>query len=81
MAYNVIIHLPNADPIVAEMEALPEANATLILCKEPRQRDGKPIHYLTPEATAIIFPLSQITFIEIVPGEMDREELLEFYRE
>ncbi|MBC7243403.1 MAG: hypothetical protein H5T60_13285 [Anaerolineae bacterium] len=81
MGYTVLIHLPNEDPVLAEMEELPPPNATYIICTEARRRDGKPLHYLTPEATAFIFPLSRISFIEILPGEAERGELLGFFRE
>ncbi len=81
MAHTVIIHLANEDPIVAEMEALPDATATCVFCTEPRRRDGKPVHYISPEAGTIVFPWSRITFIEVMSSEIDRGEVLEFFRE
>jgi hypothetical protein len=81
MAHTVIIHLANEDPIVAEIEELPDPTATCISCTEPRRRDGKPVHYISPEAGIVLFPWSRITFIEVMSGPADRGEVLEFYRE
>ena len=81
MAYTVIIHLMNEDPIVAEMESLPEANSTCVCCTEVRRRDGKPVHYVAPEAQTVIFPWSRITFIEVLGGEVERADVLEFFRD
>ena len=81
MAHTVIIHLANEDPIVAEMESLPDVNATCVFCTEPRRRDGKPVHYISPDAGIIVFPWSRITFIEVMAGAVERGDVLEFFRE
>ena len=81
MAYTVLIHPANEDPILAEMESLPDTNSACVYCTETRRRDGKPVHYITPEASTIIFPWSRITFIEVLASEADRGEVLEFFRE
>ena len=81
MAYTVILHLANEDAVLAELEKLPEPNSTCVICSGVRRRDGKPLHYVTPEATAFIFPWSRISFIEVLPGEAERGELLEFFRD
>jgi len=81
MAFTVIIHLANEDPLLAEMESLPEPNSTCVTCTEVRRRDGKPVHYVTPEASTFIFPWSRINFIEVLRGEVARGEVLEFFRD
>jgi hypothetical protein len=81
MAHTVIIHFASEDPAVAEMETLPEPNSTCITCTEIRRRDGKPLHYITPEASTFIFPWARISFIEVLTSEIERGDVLEFYRD
>ena len=41
MAITVQLHILNEDPIVAEVEALPGPQDTLVVVSNPRLRDGK----------------------------------------
>ena len=80
MALEVIIHLHNEDPIVAEMEALPDPVDQCIVITNPRRRDGRSLHYVTEGASAFIFPWTRISFIEVMATEEARE-VIEFFRE
>lgn len=80
MAYTVIIHIQNEDPILAEMETLPAAADTLVSFSNPRKRDGKPLYYLTEGSVAYIFPLWRISFIEVMGSQAEEEEIVGFYR-
>jgi hypothetical protein len=80
MAYEVIIHVMNEDPILAEMESLPDPTDQSIVLLNPRRRDGRPLHYVTEGATAFIFPWTRITFIEVMETE-EAKEVVEFFRE
>jgi hypothetical protein len=80
MAYTILIHLINSDPIVAEMDQLPDPQDQIITVNNPRQRDGKYLHYVEPDVQTVIFPWSRITFIEVMPTEED-EEIVGFIRE
>ena len=81
MSFTVLIHIANADPIVAEMDSMPSATATHIVCTNPRARDGKIPHYIDPEAIRFIFPWHRITFVEAYPSEEDRAEVETFFRD
>ena len=81
MARSVIIHLINEDPILAEMEDLPTTTATNVSFTNPRKRDGKPAQWVTPGATAFIFSMGRINFIEIMTSEEERRNVIEFFRE
>jgi len=93
MAQTVIIHLVNADPILAEVEDLenldgpvlecmnPHLDGPVLECMNPRRRDGKQLHYITPEATSFLFPWHRISFIELMPSEIERGEVVEFFRD
>ena len=80
MAMEVIVHLMNEDPIVAEIESWPDPTHQSIVIHNPRRRDGRPLHYITEGATAFIFPWNRITFIEVMETE-EAKEVVEFFRE
>lgn len=80
MPYTVVVHISNEDPIMAEMEELPATTDTIVTLKNPRRRDGKDIHYLQNDVISIIWPVNQISFIEVLPGEGE-EKIIGFVRE
>lgn len=80
MAYEVIVHLHNEDPILADMDSLPNPSDQCVFISNPRRRDGRSVHYVTEGASSFIFPWSRITFIEIMRSEEDKE-VVEFFRD
>ncbi len=80
MSIEVIIHLQNEDPIVAEIEEIPDPTHQTLTFTNPRRRDGRPLHYVTEGATSFIFPWHRISFIEIMEEEA-AEEVVEFFRD
>jgi hypothetical protein len=77
---TVFVHLTNDEPIVAEMEKMPEPTDTCLVCMNPRKRDGKEVHYVLSEVTTVIFPWHRISFLEVMPTQED-EEVVSFVRE
>ncbi|NOQ38895.1 MAG: hypothetical protein GQ562_01120 [Anaerolineales bacterium] len=80
MSISVIVHIRNAEPMLAEIEELPQSSDTLIKLSNPRQRDGKDLIFLEHNVVNVIWPLAEISFIEILPGET-AEEVISFIRE
>ncbi len=78
--YTVLIHLQNEDPVLCEVEELPTPTDLMITVKNPRKKDGKDLHYLEPNVTTVMWPISRITFIEIIPGA-EEEDIISFVRE
>ncbi|HEY9077384.1 MAG TPA: hypothetical protein VIO61_12700 [Anaerolineaceae bacterium] len=77
---NVILHILNEDPVLGEIDQLPSPSDYLILVKNPRRRDGKDLPYLDANVSTVIWPVTRITFIEVLPsGEED--EIITFVRE
>jgi hypothetical protein len=76
----VLIHIANEDPVLGEIQELPGPTDTIIVVKNPRRRDGKDIHYILPNVTQVVWSLSRVTFIEVMPGE-DDEQIIGFVRE
>ncbi len=80
MAYTVLIHLANEDPILAELDELPDPQHQTLIINNPRLRDGKDLHYVQPEVQTLIFPWTRITFIEVMPTD-EEEEVVSFIRD
>lgn len=68
----VLIHIANEDPVLGEVDQLPAASDQMILVKNPRRKDNKDLPYLEVNVTTVIWPLSRVNYIEILPsGEED----------
>ena len=80
MAYDVLIHITNSEPIRAEIEELPGLTDTLLKVMNPRQRDGKDLHFIAADVVVVYWPVSQISFLEILSSE-DEEQIIGFVRE
>ena len=81
MAFTVIIHLADTDPILADMDTLPDPQASHILCTNPRARDGKSLIFIDPECTRFLFPWHRINFVETYPSEEDEARVEVFFRD
>jgi len=77
---SVIVHFLNEDPIVGEVDTLPNPDDTLVSIKNPRRKDGKDIPFLEPNVNIVLWPLARISFIEIVSSGSE-EEIISFVRE
>ena len=80
MSHSVIVHTRNAEPMLAEIDELPDAKDTLIKLSNPRQRDGKDLMYLERNVVSVYWPWAEISFMEILPGET-AEDVVSFIRE
>ncbi|UCH60916.1 MAG: hypothetical protein JSV61_05405 [Anaerolineales bacterium] len=80
MAYTIIIHIQNTDPVVGEVEELPSASDTLIAVQNPRLRDGKDLPYIEDNVLSVLWPVDKINFIEVL-STRDEEEIIGFVRE
>ncbi len=80
MAHSVILHIPGEVSIIGEVDELPKPTDTLIVVSNPRQRDGKDIHYLEHNVVKVIWPIEKLTLIEILESE-EEEHLIGFVRE
>ncbi len=80
MTYKLLLHLHNDDPLIGEVDELPGRTDQLITINNPRRKDGKDIHYLEGNVVTIIIPVVRITFIEIIPSEMD-EKIISFVKD
>jgi hypothetical protein len=83
VAIQVVVHINNEDPFVAEMDELPDPNHNFVAFSRPRRRDGKALTFITDGATSFLYPWNRISFIEIIGGESDgrSEAVVGFFRE
>jgi len=70
----------NEDPVVGEIDTLPTPIDNLVSVKNPRKKDGKDIPFLEPNVTMVVWPLSRISFIEIMSSGSE-EDIISFVRE
>jgi hypothetical protein len=80
MTQTIVIHIMNEDPIVGEVEELPASQDTTITIHNPRRRDGKDLHYLQSDVVTVIWPIAQISFIELLPSGIE-EDIIGHVRE
>lgn len=80
MPMTVMIHLMNEDPIVAEVDKIPDPTDQFLICENPRRRDGRDVSYVLPEVRSLIVPWHRIHCVELLPGE-DEEKVVTFIRE
>lgn len=77
---SVLVHIQNEDPVLGEMDALPGVTDTLVVVKNPRRKDGKDIHYLETNVSTVVWPLTRVNYIEVMPSG-EEEEIISFVRE
>jgi hypothetical protein len=80
MAYTVILHVAGEASIAGEVEQLPSPADNIIMVSNPRQKDGKDLHYLDSNVTRVIWPLVKVSFIEILENA-EEEKVIGFVRE
>ena len=80
MPYSVIVHITGETAILGEIEELPKPTDNIIVVSNPRQRDGKDLHYIDNNVVKVIWPLAKVSFIEILESA-DEEKIIGFVRE
>jgi hypothetical protein len=80
MSSSVIVHIRNAEPMLAEIDEMPQVTDVLIKLNNPRQKDGKDLIFLERNVVSVYWPWAEISFLEILPGDT-AEEVVSFIRE
>ncbi len=80
MAYTVVLHLSGDVPVIGEIDELPKPTDTLLIVTNPRQRDGKDLHYLEHNVLKVIWPIEKLTLIEVIQSA-EEEKIIGFVRE
>jgi hypothetical protein len=74
--YTIVLHVANAEPVKVDVDELPTSTDTLIIGKNPRERNDKEFAWVDEGVTTVMFPLWRINYIQVIPsteGEVDIE--------
>ena len=77
---SIIVHVSGEDPVVCEVEDLPQPADLTITVHNPRKRDGMDLHYLDEDVTSMIIPWHRVNFVQILPSA-EAEDIIGFVRE
>jgi hypothetical protein len=80
MTYTVVLHLAGDVPVLGEIEELPKPTDTILTITNPRQRDGKDLHYLDHNVLKVIWPIDRLSLIEVIESA-EEEKIIGFVRE
>lgn len=80
MAKTIILHIMGEDPVLAEIEQDPQPSDAFLRVSNMRKRDGKDVPYLASGVQFVIFPWHRITFVELMPSEEERSNVVDFFR-
>ena len=80
MPHTVILHIPSEPSVIGEVDELPKPTDQIITVNNPRQKDGKDLHYLEQNVVQVIWPLHRISVIEVLASE-EEDQIIGFVRE
>ena len=80
MAFTLVLHILNSEPIVGEVDELPSTSDLMIKITHPRRIDGKDVHYISDNVLIVYWPIERINFIEVLGTDLE-EENIGFVRE
>ena len=80
MTFQIQVHISGDDPVVLDVDELPDMNAQWVVGTNPRRRDQKEVSYILREVNQVMFPITRINFIQILPSEQE-EDIPTFVRE
>ncbi|HEY5488051.1 MAG TPA: hypothetical protein VIK06_10405 [Candidatus Limnocylindrales bacterium] len=71
MLRDVVVHLHNEQPLLADLLAPPTAGDSCLVCTNLRAMNGKPPVFIERSDSTFVFPLVHVCFIEIRAGHPD----------
>jgi hypothetical protein len=74
VVHDVIVHIANEQPIMADLLALPLSSDTNLICTNVRTMNGKKPVFVSFQDSTFAFPLIHIRFIEIPRAQMEASE-------
>jgi hypothetical protein len=81
MAVRALIHFTNEDPVLCELDEMPDPTHSFVRVRHATKRDGKPLDLIDDRTTSIAYPWARITFVEFFNEEAAREAVIGFFRE
>jgi hypothetical protein len=68
---SLLLHVANQEPIKVDVDELPGPQDLMIVGKNPRERSDKEAGWLDEGVTTVLFPLSTINFVQVLPSPED----------
>jgi hypothetical protein len=75
MLRDVVVHLHNEQPILADLVAEPTASDTCLICTNLRTMNGKTPIFAERGDSTFVFPLAHIRFVEIRPASVEEGDV------
>lgn len=74
MAFTILVHISNAEPVKLDVEELPTTVDVAIVGRNPRDRADKDMPWLDEGVTTIMIPWWRVNYIQILPGTEEKDE-------
>ena len=74
MIRNVVVHISNEQPLLADLFDLPAATDAGLVCTNLRAMDGKRPVFIDKIESTFFFPYRAIRFLEIPTGALERHQ-------
>jgi len=68
---NVVIHIANEQPLVADLYDMPTASDVSLVCTNIRMLDGKKPVFVDHSGSVFVFPYQTIRFLELMAGSVE----------
>lgn len=81
MPIRALIHIVSEDPVLGELDEMPDPTHMFLRVRNATRKDGKPLELVDDRATSIAYPWSRVTFVEFFNEESARESVMGFFRE
>ena len=73
MICNVVIHIANEQPLLADLFELPSPTDAALICTNLRTMNGQRPVFVDHVESTFVFPLVTVRFIELPPGSRGEE--------
>jgi len=67
---NVVIHIANEQPLLADLYDMPTAGDMSLVCTNIRMLDGKKPVFVDHSGSVFVFPYQTIRFLELMAGSV-----------
>lgn len=64
---DVVLHMNNEQPLMADLFEFPEGNTALLRCTNLRMMNGKRPVFADDSSSTFFFPMVHLRFIEVLP--------------
>jgi len=76
MLRNVVVHIANEQPVLADLLMEPKPSDTVLICSNLRTMGGKKPVFIDKTESTFMLPLAHIRFVEIPQASMAESEAL-----